>query len=543
MNRRSFLQNSLYSSLLFGAGGLPSIAGDAQAAFEPLRNRVLAMINLRGGPDMRHLVAPAMPDNVTTAARNSKEYKYWLHRHKSQNVASNEAAWQARWNNEYHHITINDGSVNQGTTFGIWKGAGWLIKMYEAGNVAFVANTAIGRNRAHDRSSIQLRQGNVYSSENDLQRSGWGGRLARFSNQNSISVTRRSTPFCFGPVDTPVYNPNAIDNRSFLSISDSRRIGLFEANLDDNQTYQTDDKFARSLKTYYQSLRTEFNKGALDKAYEKVMDHETKVRLFGNLLRQRLDFDVPTLIKALYDNVPGINDDPGDGSARRVLRRRDFGYQIRNLYDCMASNDLLDMRVAGLSYGGWDSHGRQADRSNNADKYDPGVDNRGIEQGFRDIFGGPLNSASTDPHGGLSALYETLSTADKNKLVFVVAGEFGRQIRQNDNSQSGTDHGDGNIVMVIGNGVRGAVYGDLFPESENSESGYDAPEYRTPDIESLTEMEHVFAPVCNWVSTNPTAGGSANSGQVVFPRLRLSTGDEEYPDLEAGVSLANLFTT
>ena len=540
MDRRSFLQSSFYSSLLFGAGSLPNVIQSANAMGQPLTNRVLVNLNLRGGPDLRHLIVPEMPSNLTASTRNTQFYRYWLHRHQSQNVANNEAAWQARWNNEYHHITINDGSVNNGRTFGIWKGAGWLIKMFEEGKVALVANSAVGRNRAHDRSEVQLRQGNISSLQTDTQRSGWGGRVARFTNQNAISITNRPNPFCFGPVDAPVYDQNQIDNRSYVSIQDTRNVGLRVADLSNDQTFRTEDKFARSLNTYYQSLRTEFNQGVLDSAYQKALDHEQNVRFFGDQLRTILDPDIPELIEALYQEVGNIN--PGsDGNARRVLRSRDFGQQIRNLYDTLFANQALNAKVVGMEYGGWDSHERQADRSNNADVYNPNVDNRGIEQGFRDIFGGPSVASPSDLHGGFSALYQNIDTATANNLVINVAGEFGRQIRQNDNPRSGTDHGDGNIIMVIGNEVNGGVYGDLFPESEID--GYDEDPRRTPDIESLTEMDHIFGAITNWVTTNPTGGGGSNAANLVFPRLTLSTGDSQYPDLEQGVSFANLFNT
>jgi len=537
MERRTFLKSSFYSSLLFGAGG---VIQPANAVVQPLNNRVLVNLNLEGGADLRHLIVPEMPSNLTASTRNTQFYRYWLHRHQSQNVADNEAAWQARWNDEYHHITINDGSVNQGRTFGIWKGAGWLITMFEEGKVALVANSAVGRNRAHDRSQVQLRQGNVTSIQTDTQRSGWGGRVARATNQNSISITNRPNAFCFGPVDTPVYDQNQIDNRSYLSIQDTRNIGLRVADLNNDQTFRTDDKFARSLRTYYQSLQGEFNQGALDLAYEKALSHEQNVRFFGEQLRMVLDFETPDLIRALYRGVDGINVG-NNGNPRRVLRSGNFGQQIRNLHDTLAANQSLQAKVVGMEYGGWDSHAAQADRSNNNDIYDPNVNNRGIEQGFRDIFGGPSVASQGDLHGGFSALYQSIDTATANNIVLTVASEFGRQIRQNSNDQAGTDHGDGNIIMVIGNEVNGGVYGDLFPESEIDR--YDEDERRTPDIESLTEMEHIFGTVTNWVTTNPTGGGGSNAASQVFPRLNLSISDDNYPDLEENVSFSSLFNT
>lgn len=534
IDRRKFLRNSLYSSVLFGVSGLPNIATKAHAGFTDLQNRLLVNVNLEGGPDFRHFIVPAMPTTLNATTRATQAYKYWLHRYRTQALANSEQAWIDRWNNEYHHITINDGGVNNNVTFGIWKGAGWLIKMYEAGNVAFIANTAIGRTRAHDRSQVQLSQGDVFAVETETQRSGWGGRLARFTGDNSVSLTFSPSPFCFGPVDTPSYNPGAIDNRSYISITNSRNLGLYSADVDTNQTYNLNNKIARSLKSYYGALQLERSANELSQAYAKTLDHEQKVRFFGDQINAQINFSVPPLIEALYSGVAGINLG-ADNSPRRVLESSSFGRQIRNLYDAIALNDTLSMRVASLYYGGWDSHAAQGDNSGNNDVYNPDV-SRGIESKFRDIFGGPLNAASTDLHGSLSALWESLDNANKDEMVITVAGEFGRQIRQNGSDLAGTDHGDGNIVMVIGNSVTGGVYGDLFPESDLA--GYDADERRTPDITSLTDMDHVFGKVCDWVSSSSSA--SIVSSNRVFPRLLESVGSENHPKLEAGVSLDNL---
>jgi uncharacterized protein (DUF1501 family) len=51
-------------------------------------------------------------------------------------------------------------------------------------------------------------------------------------------------------------------------------------------------------------------------------------------------------------------------------------------------------------------------------------------------------------------------------IVLVTMSEFGRTVAQNGNA--GTDHGHGNVMMVMGGGVRGGhIYGDwpgLEPE-------------------------------------------------------------------------------
>jgi len=400
-----------------------------------------------------------------------------------------------------------------------------------------VFNAGGGQSRAHDLSSLILNQGNVLSTLNDRSRSGWGGRLARSAGGNAIALTRTPSSFCFGPVGfAPNYDPNAINNADLVAIENSREIGLFDFDPGADQHNNADDKKARASKNYYAALRQE----QVPLAYQKFLEHEAKSREFGKLISERLgDTPIPDNIRALYSDVAGFNPDPNDASrtGRRVLRRRDLGEQTRNLFDLITLGDVittnaqgdpeqrLGPRVMSMSYGGWDSHGGQR-RIPNILASDPNnpFEHRGIESGFRDIFGGRIGNSSNTLHGAFSALWDNLSQADKNKMVITCAGEFGRQIR--DNGDAGTDHGSGNLMLVIGSGVRGGVYGEIFPETEIPK--YNDPSYRRPDIEERTEIDQLLSRVCEWVSPG--------SGVQVFPRMETGT-----PKLEAGVSFNNLF--
>ncbi|RBP53740.1 DUF1501 domain-containing protein [Arenicella xantha] len=515
MDRRQFLQSSLYTSLLFGAGSLPRFVNDAIAGFEPLENRLLVNLLLEGGPDFRHLIVPEFDSNT-----NSFGYQYWSHRWRSHDLSENPTSWQQRWNDDYYPITVGAGNwtggladpanINSGVTFGIWREAGWLIDMFRAGNVAVVCNAVGGTNRAHDLSTLQLNQGNVLSGLNNGDRSGWGGRLARSAGGNMISVTNTPSGFCFGPQGlAPNYDHNAIDNRDLIAVQNSREIGLNEYDLTQNQFYRPQDKMARALKNYYQGARNE----QVSEAYEKFMDHESKVREFGRRIREQLaDLPEPPHIEALHRaiSIDGVPVNPNaNNEARRVLRNGyGFGRQIRNLYDVCAANHILDVRAVSMSYGGWDSHGDQRQGANAQDVNDPDL-NRGIENGFKDIFGGRYGNTPVDGnalHGGFSALWAEMNSLDLDKMVITVAGEFGRQIR--DNGDGGTDHGKGNIMFVIGERVNGGVYGELFPEAEIDK--YDDLSLNTPDIDPRTSIDPLFASVCDWVAPN--------SGSVVFPR-------------------------
>ena len=530
-NRRQFLQTALYSSLLYGAGAVPKLVSPANAFPFPLTKRILVDLFLDGGPDMRHLVVPAYSSDT-----NSFGYKYWSNRTRSHNLSDSGQTPQQRWNEDYYHITVGDsnwtsnglfdfGNLNAGLIFGIWKEAGWLIVMFRSGNAALIFNAVGGTNRAHDLSSLMLHQGDVTTTLNDQDRSGWGGRLARSAGGNPIGLTSSPSPFTFGPLgNAPGYDPNAIDNSDLIVVNDSRNFGLFDPEETSNSPHNDfDNKMSRAAKAYYAALRQE----QIGEAYEKFMDHELKTREFGKAIAQRVaTTPIPEVIEALYSNGVTIrgqaaNPDPSDGSARRVLRESNFGRQIRNLYDMIAWNNVsvnvggeilaLNPRVLSMSYGGWDTHVNQRPYSNTIanDPSNPDV-GRGIESNLRDIFEGRVGANPSNPsamHGGLSALWDSLFLNDRNNIVFTVAGEFGRQIR--DNGDKGTDHGKGNLMMVIGNSCRGGVYGRMFPNSEIVK--YDEPSNRTPDIDPQTEFDHFFSRVCDWVHPG--------SGSTVFPRM------------------------
>lgn len=541
MNRRHFIQSAFYSGMLYGSGALPKLVSDVNAA--PLANNILVNLELNGGPDFRHFIVPEY-----TTSSNSFGFKYWKHRARSHRISTtNRSTWQRRWNNDYYHITVgagnwsgglvDSGGLNNGVTFGIWKEAGWLIDMFKQGNVAIVCNAAGGTNFAHDLSSLMLNQGNLQTDLNNRDYSGWGGRLARSTGGNLLSVTNTPRPFCFGPLgNAPSYNAAGIDNRDLVSVDDSREIGLFDHDLDLNQNYQTNSKLARSAKSYYAALRQE----QTPQIYDRFMDHEQKVREFGDLIRGRLDtIPEPDLIRALYDynGVPGINVSPSTGNPRRVLSGYGFGEQIRNLHDVIVSNDLLATRVVSMvGYNDWDSHAEQRiiPQGLAADPYNPDL-YRGVESSFRNLFGGKLGNNPTTPnalHSGFSALWQSLPQADLDKIVMVCAGEFGRQIR--DNGDAGTDHGIGNVMMVIGEQVSGGIYGEMFPDDEVDK--YDDPNLFNAEIDKRTDIEPIFSAACNWVQPN--------SGNTIFPRMNnvgnTNLPDEQVPDIENGISLANL---
>ena len=205
---------------------------------------------------------------------------------------------------------------------------------------------------------------------------------------------------------------------------------------------------------------------------------------FFLLLGQNLE-PIPPAIEALYQ---------GDNTLASTY----FGLQVRNLRDSLALANMLNLCALSMEYVGWDSHKGQKDF---------------IEPKLEDLFG--LGK-------GLDTLYQEIPREAADKLVFVIAGEFGRQLKAN--GAGGCDHGRGNTLLVIGNPVNGfgadkvsTAYGDMFPLEE-----LDRLDQKTPDINGQTSIEPVLARVCDYVA--PGAGNAVfpnHASRIVEPGVDL----------------------
>lgn len=464
MKRREFIKAALATGALYTGGGLPGLGRVAQAnGFPALANRVLVNIMLSGGPDFRHLLPPPFDSNP-----DSYGYQYWQARAGAHAIDQASSAYQARWANDYFHV--GDGM----TEFGILRKCGWLKRMWDAGNVAIVSNAFGGSSRNHAHCQLIMEQGNLTSAPNDTQRPGWGGRLAVYAGGNVVALTRIPEAFAFGPHAS---NPDQRDGRNVISARDMRQLALYRPG-DDVSALSPKRYITRSLQTYYAALQQEMR---ADSVYHRFVEHERSLREFAEPIEDRLStVPVPAPIAVLMEG----------GLSERYL-----GQQIRNLYDSFVCSDILSQRVASLEISGWDTHKTQRDV---------------IEPKLEDLFGDGK---------ALDVLYQELPDDVLNNTVFVIGGEFGRQLAAN--GDNGTEHGRGTSILVIGNGVQGGVYGEMFPEEELTRLND-----KSPDIIGRTTIDSIFSRVCDWVQPG--------TGDLVFPDRTLSM-------IEDGVNLDSIF--
>jgi uncharacterized protein (DUF1501 family) len=110
----------------------------------------------------------------------------------------------------------------------------------------------------------------------------------------------------------------------------------------------------------------------------------------------------------------------------------DFGQAMLTVAQLIKAE--VGLEVACIDIGGWDTHVAQG-----------GVD-------------GQLGNLLSGLDQGLAALYDDIQDR-MGQVTIMIMSEFGRRAKEN--GGLGTDHGHGNMMMVMGGGIIGGrVYGD-----------------------------------------------------------------------------------
>lgn len=169
---------------------------------------------------------------------------------------------------------------------------------------------------------------------------------------------------------------------------------------------------------------------------------------------------------ALLRNVDFSGYTPGGGanySPDPNHSTGEFGRQLRDIA-CLVKQGV-GLRAATIDLGNWDTHVGQ-----------------GNPRQSYDWFGNQVQILSD----ALSAFYTDLSSGGTNymnRVSVIVVSEFGR--RAIENSDGGTDHGYGNVMLALGGRVNGGqVYGN-FPGLENL--------YENTDVGVTTDYRRVIS--------------------------------------------------
>jgi len=174
-------------------------------------------------------------------------------------------------------------------------------------------------------------------------------------------------------------------------------------------------------------------------AYKRLMDvatPESEVAEFNRHVRKQA-LDQAATVRERTENYEPAVDYPNDNP---------LAYTLRQTAALVAAD--VGVRAIGVGYGGFDTHANQNDGAS--------VGNLG----YHDFLLGSVSDAVVAFHADIAA--HGLG-AD---VVTVVFSEFGR--RPEENADIGTDHGYGSCMFVVGDPVRGGLYGEhpsLEPEA------------------------------------------------------------------------------
>lgn len=191
---------------------------------------------------------------------------------------------------------------------------------------------------------------------------------------------------------------------------------------------------------------------AVEKALSALYGTESPSDMLGS--QARSVFETVDLLKAI--NAAGYT--PANDA---VYPQDDegFGLGLQQIAQLIKSD--VGLEVATLDLGGWDTH-----------------ESQGTNDGFFAAHLALIGDA-------LSAFYADMGNQMRN-ITVVTMSEFGRRVEEN--GSSGTDHGHGNFMLVMGGGVRGGqVYANwptLAPSALND-----------GDLQITTDYRDVLAEV------------------------------------------------
>ncbi|MEL7059675.1 MAG: DUF1501 domain-containing protein [Acidobacteriota bacterium] len=160
----------------------------------------------------------------------------------------------------------------------------------------------------------------------------------------------------------------------------------------------------------------------------------------------------------------------------------------------------IGLRIATVDYGGWDTHNGQG------------------ESGGGYFFGRVQELSSA-----LAAFYTDLDGSGANALsgrvTVVVMSEFGRRLREN--GDRGTDHGHGNVMMVMSGNATGGIHGQ-WPGLANGQL------FDGADLEVTTDYRRVLSELLIRRLGNPNLG-QIFPGYGDYTPLGVVTGPDQTP--------------
>ena len=156
-----------------------------------------------------------------------------------------------------------------------------------------------------------------------------------------------------------------------------------------------------------------------------------------------------------------------------VYPDNNFGRQLSLIAQLIKED--LSINVATADLGGWDTHDRQGD-----------------------LGGGSFFNKVAEMSSCINAMWSDIKASGLgHKVIIIVHSEFGRRARQNGEYDSGTDHGSGNVMFVIGGRVNGGQFYGNFAGLANEQL------FGGEDISPEVDFRQVYATIVQRVLANP----------------------------------------
>src|SRR5690606_5789985 len=104
----------------------------------------------------------------------------------------------------------------------------------------------------------------------------------------------------------------------------------------------------------------------------------------------------------------------------------------------------------------------------------------------------------SDLSSSVTALWQDLKASGwGQQVIIVIHSEFGRRAKQNGGSNSGTDHGSGNVMLTIGGRVNGGQMYGHFAGLANHEL------FEGEDVSPEIDYRQVLGTIVKEVLGNP----------------------------------------